>query len=113
MELESGENFRTIPGKKKNSKIIIHNNYGFLVEKTDNNVVYLKCKDPSCPARASIKNNTLTMSAKAAKRHNCNQADPQNANKIQVDEIYARMKDRAANEGTSYLVSTEIAFKKQ
>lgn len=111
MAEEEGENFRTIPGKKKNSKIYIHNNYCFLVDKSDKNVIYLKCKDPSCPARATVKNNSLTMSANTTKKHNCNQTDPQNASKIVVNEIFARMKERAANEGTSYLVSKTSAFK--
>ena len=109
MELKDGENFRVIQGQKAKSKVVVHENYCFLVEKSDRNVrnkpvVYLKCQIASCPARAVIKDNHLTLSTERG-RHDCNETAAFNLHKITVQEVLAKMKNRASKEGGSYLVS--------
>jgi len=104
-----GTNYRIIQGQKAKSRVVVSENFCYLIEKNDKNnpkgsVVYLKCQVSSCPGRATIKNGLLTVSTNLKKQHDCNQNAPHKVHKIAVNEIIARMKARAATEGSSYYV---------
>ncbi len=110
MEVTTGTNYRVIPGKHKNSKVIVHEDYCLLVDKATKNaqnevVFYLKCQNSDCAAKATIRAGTLTMSEK--QRHTCIEDSAVNRHKIVAQELLAKMKERAANEGTPYFVSEQ------
>jgi len=115
MEANEGSNFRIVQGQKAKSRVVVSDNFCYLIEKNDKNhpqgpVVYLKCQVTSCPGRAMIKNGVLAVSPNLKKRHHCNQDSPQNLHKISVNEIIAKMKERAATESSSYYVSKVKVF---
>ncbi len=96
-------------GKRANSKLIIHERYTYILDKTDvrNNEVthYVRCKYHTCPARAVIKNSQLKRKPEDEDRHTCAANEGAGYNKILMQEALTRMKKRAAREASSYYVS--------
>jgi len=104
--LTPGFNFRIIQGKQHNSRIIVQDNFCYILERQttvadEPTVHYVKCKYPSCPARGIIKANSLQV----RKEHTCDRENGQSLSKIAVQEVMTRMKRRAATEGTTFYVS--------
>ena len=102
--LQEGVNYRLIPGKHKNSKLIIVGNYAYKLEKLDKNVLYLFCKFPSCKARAKIKGNVFYSTSGSKVPHTC-QSRGACAEFWEAHEALSRMKYRAELETTSYRVT--------
>lgn len=111
MDITDGINYHVMPGKHTNSKVIVHSERCYLIDKTEKNaknetVYYVKCKVPSCPARGHIKQKKFAMSDKF--QHDCDQNSGAHIHKIVIQDVLNRMKDRAQSEGTSYFVSLTI-----
>jgi hypothetical protein len=108
--ITEGHNYRLITGQRKNSKLVVCDNYSYLLEKTEvyengtKVVHYLKCKHPSCNARAAIKNQVLGMK-EGRHVHSCQRVEGQSSESIRVQELQTTMKRRAAREGSTYHVS--------
>ena len=111
-DLVDGVNYRIIPGKLMHSKIVVKGKYGYLVDrkKVENDSkpkFYVKCKFPRCNARGFIKDKFLTLpTGKFNQPHTCDLdgAGPSEAY-WSAQAALARMKERAANETTSFEVS--------
>lgn len=103
--LNAGINFRIIQGKQSNSRVIVQNNFCYILDKTttiyDDQVVYVKCKYSTCPARGIIKEDMLEV----RKDHTCHSNNGHSLSRIAVQEVLSKMKRRAATEGTSFFVS--------
>lgn len=112
-ELIEGINYRLIQGQRGASKLIINNNYSYLVEKHDfieggtRLVFYIKCRHKSCSARGTIKAGVLELS-RGKDVHTCERVEGQSSEAIVVQELLTSMKKRAAREGSSYRVSMLI-----
>ena len=109
-DLQDGLNFRVIQGKHANSKLIVQDEFAFVVEKYDTSrasgpVMYIKCRYSSCPARGVIKNNILEIKNVERNEHTCVRTDGASLAKIAVQELLNKMKNRAATEGTTFYVS--------
>ena len=112
-DLKDGLNFRVIQGKQANSKLIVQDQFSFVVEKYDTSkasgpVMYVKCRYASCPTRGVIKNNILEIRNVDRNQHTCVRTDGASLTKIAVQELTTKMKNRAATEGTTFYVSLII-----
>lgn len=101
---ENGVNYRVIPGLRQNSRIAVFDKYQYIKDTVLNRVFYMKCKFASCPARATIKHGVLTKT-KGKEVHSCPDDEGQNMEAILAAELLARMKKRAATEGSTYEVN--------
>ena len=113
-ELTEGLNYRLIQGQRTDSKLVICNGYSYLLNKRDFTdagtkvTFYMRCKHPSCTARAIIKNGMLTMKpddGDVDALHQCKATEGQSQESIRKQELLSTMKRRAAREGSTYYVS--------
>jgi len=107
--LQEGFNYRLIQGQRANSKLIVFERYTYLLDKMETYdqvkaKFYLRCKYPSCPARAVIKEGTLSMKPDDRDLHTCAATEGASQDKILYQEALTRMKKRAASEATTYHV---------
>ena len=120
--IRDGQNFRVIQGSRKNSKIFVQDNFLYVLDKSEEDTHYLKCKyNPNCQARAIVKDGYLTAPNVDKTPHNCEGQQQVSFVKLTAVEVLNRMKKRASSEGTSLYVSnliilsrlnTKIALKK-
>ena len=55
------QNFRVIQGTRKNSKVFVHDNFLYILNKTEDDTLYLKCKyNHTCQATAIVRENYIT-----------------------------------------------------
>jgi len=106
----SALNYRIVPGKHKDSKIYVKEPFTYVHDRTTKNpidnqiVLYLKCRSPTCPARAILTDGFLS-TAGSKHQHNCNDSESAGMAKITAMEISSKMKMRAELEMTSFHVS--------
>ena len=104
--LKDGQNFRVIQGTRKNSKVFVQDNFLYILDKTEEDTLYLKCKySHTCQARAIVKENILTTPNIDKTPHNCEGQQQVSLIKLAAAEILTKMKKRASTEGTSLYVS--------
>jgi len=105
-----GSNFRLIPGKHKGSKIYVKEPYTYTLDRVAKNpidkqpVMYLKCRYPTCPARAFVNEGFLS-TAGSKHQHNCLDSESEGMARISALELSAKMKMRAELEMTPLYVS--------
>lgn len=103
-------NFRVIAGKHRNSKIYVKEPYTYVIDRSSKSSqeskssIYLKCRIPSCPARAHIVDGFLNTSV-SRQGHSCNESESSGMAKISSLEVASKMKTRAELEMTGYWVS--------
>lgn len=111
----SGSNFRIIPGKQKGSKIYVKEPFTYVMDRSCKGrgatpgSVYLKCRFPSCLARAIVSNGFLSTSV-SRNGHTCNESESVGMSRITVLELTSKMKLRAELETTSFYVSIYCAI---
>ena len=104
--IRDGQNFRVIQGSRKNSKIFVQDNFLYVLDKSEEDTHYLKCKyNPNCQARAIVKDGYLTAPNVDKTPHNCEGQQQVSFVKLTAVEVLNRMKKRASSEGTSLYVS--------
>ena len=109
--IRDGQNFRVIQGSRKNSKIFVQDNFLYVLDKSEEDTHYLKCKyNPNCQARAIVKDGYLTAPNVDKTPHNCEGQQQVSFVKLTAVEVLNRMKKRASSEGTSLYVSNLIFF---
>ena len=109
--IRDGQNFRVIQGSRKNSKIFVQDNFLYVLDKSEEDTHYLKCKyNPNCQARAIVKDGYLTAPNVDKTPHNCEGQQQVSFVKLTAVEVLNRMKKRASSEGTSLYVSNLIIF---
>jgi len=102
-------NYRIVPGKHKDSKIYVKEPFTYVLDRVTKNqvddqaVFYLKCRSPTCPARAILTDGFLS-TAGSKHQHICNDSESQGMAKITALELSAKMKMRAELEMTSFHV---------
>lgn len=103
--LSNGVNFTVVPGKQKGSKIVVHDNYGYIVEKTQvrdgRTKRYMKCKFSGCAARAVIDGNVLTLRTSATRIHTCNLENSVDRALWRSREVFKKMKEMAETQNAS------------
>jgi len=111
--LTDGENYRVTQGKQKNSRLIVHENFVYKLDKTEltrgdevNCKYYLQCKYQSCPARAIIKNGFLSAPSQDRIPHTCVETEGAGSDKIAAQDVLNRMRTRAGFEATTFWVCT-------
>ena len=113
-ELQDGVNYRIIPGKHLASKLVIHNNFGYSINKrafdkeSKKAIFYLKCKYKSCKARAFIRNNYCGFN-EDNHPHTC-QGEGASPARWYAQAALARMKERAIKETSTFDVSFWINY---
>ena len=106
---KDGQNFRVIQGTRKNSKVFVQDNFLYILDKTEEDTLYLKCKySHTCQARAIVKENILTTPNIDKTPHNCEGQQQVSLIKLAAAEILTKMKKRASTEGTSLYVSLKF-----
>jgi len=107
--LQDGINYRVIPGKQQGSKIVIHQKYGYTVNKrvkdpkSGKPLYYLKCKYTSCHAKGYVRNNYFAFNPDA-NPHTC-EGEGASAARWFAAAALARMKERATKENSTFEVS--------
>lgn len=95
-----------IPGKQKNSKIIVHDEFGYNIEKTvirdDKKIRYLRCsKFPICTARGVIQDNQFTSRTLTRNPHVCKTENGVDSSMWRAKSVFAEMKEQAEQHNTS------------
>ena len=107
--IRDGQNFRVIQGSRKNSKIFVQDNFLYVLDKSEEDTHYLKCKyNPNCQARAIVKDGYLTTPNVDKTPHTCEGQQQVSFVKLTAVEVLNRMKKRASSEGTSLYVSNSM-----
>lgn len=100
-----GVNYTVVPGKQKGSKIVIHEDYGYIVEKSQvrdgRTKRYLKCKFSGCAGRAVIEGKVLTVRNTPSRIHTCKLDNNVDRGLWRSREVFRKMKDLAETENMS------------
>jgi len=107
--LQDGVNFRVIPGKHHGSKLVIHQQFGYSINKrvkdstSGDSIYYLKCKYTTCSARGFIRRNFFAYNPDQ-NPHTCEGEGASTARWFAAAAL-ARMKERAMKETSTLEVS--------